>query len=70
MQVVLKESNLLSLQDEQSWSDGAAVISGPSGALPNGIKLNSAGALADYLKSIKSKLNFNYDLAVGITGFV
>ena len=57
-------------KDETSWSYGAAVTPGPRAARPNGLFLSATGALAAYLKSIKSTLNFNYDLAVGVTGFV
>ncbi len=37
---------------------------------PNSINLESPEVLATYLKSIKKDLNFNYDIAIGLTGYI
>ena len=38
--------------------------------MPNGLFLSTTKALANYLAKIKGSLNFKYDMAVGITGYV
>ena len=65
--IYLETKTFVFFQEDQSWSDGKEVI---PAAKPGSIMFNTKNVLADYLRSIKSTLGFNYDLAVGITGYL